>query len=177
MPRKRPPSPLSGGSSRFFAAAAYSHWLASLPELWFCRSGSPFWPGQNEGNSLSGSLLHPAVVPACPWMSSNSATRPWTISTEKASTYAGSCMLLNHPGWCFGGPDRDRTGDLFHAMEARSQLRHRPTFGKDFSYSHGYGALSQSSLQSPCRSAVGRPHPCRARDRSVVLCAFARIYF
>jgi hypothetical protein len=28
---------------------------------------------------------------------------------------------------CFGGPDRDRTDDLFHAMEARSQLRHRPT--------------------------------------------------
>jgi hypothetical protein len=26
-----------------------------------------------------------------------------------------------------GGPDRDRTDDLFHAMEARSQLRHRPT--------------------------------------------------
>ena len=32
-----------------------------------------------------------------------------------------------------GGPDRDRTGDLFHAMEARSQLRHRPTPGKDLS--------------------------------------------
>ena len=29
----------------------------------------------------------------------------------------------------FGGPDRDRTDDLFHAMEARSQLRHRPTLG------------------------------------------------
>jgi hypothetical protein len=29
----------------------------------------------------------------------------------------------------FGGPDRDRTDDLFHAMEARSQLRHRPTKG------------------------------------------------
>jgi hypothetical protein len=28
-----------------------------------------------------------------------------------------------------GGPDRDRTDDLFHAMEARSQLRHRPTLG------------------------------------------------
>ena len=28
----------------------------------------------------------------------------------------------------FGGPGRDRTDDLFHAMEARSQLRHRPTF-------------------------------------------------
>jgi hypothetical protein len=29
-----------------------------------------------------------------------------------------------------GGPDRDRTDDLFHAMEARSQLRHRPTRGR-----------------------------------------------
>jgi hypothetical protein len=29
-----------------------------------------------------------------------------------------------------GGPGRDRTDDLFHAMEARSQLRHRPTAGK-----------------------------------------------
>jgi hypothetical protein len=28
-----------------------------------------------------------------------------------------------------GGPGRDRTDDLFHAMEARSQLRHRPTCG------------------------------------------------
>jgi hypothetical protein len=28
-----------------------------------------------------------------------------------------------------GGPGRDRTDDLFHAMEARSQLRHRPTRG------------------------------------------------
>ncbi len=30
-----------------------------------------------------------------------------------------------------GGPDRDRTDDLFHAMEARSQLRHRPTHDGD----------------------------------------------
>ena len=29
----------------------------------------------------------------------------------------------------FGGPGRDRTDDLFHAMEARSQLRHRPILG------------------------------------------------
>ena len=26
-----------------------------------------------------------------------------------------------------GGPDRDRTGDLLNAIQARSQLRHRPT--------------------------------------------------
>ncbi len=31
-----------------------------------------------------------------------------------------------------GGPDRDRTDDLFHAMEARYQLRHRPTHSRDF---------------------------------------------
>ena len=30
-------------------------------------------------------------------------------------------------GVFFGGPGRVRTVDLFHAMEARSQLRHRPT--------------------------------------------------
>ena len=33
---------------------------------------------------------------------------------------------------CFGGPGEIRTHDLFHAMEARSQLRHRPTRGVDF---------------------------------------------
>src|ERR1019366_5409112 len=30
-----------------------------------------------------------------------------------------------------GGPGRVRTVDLFHAMEARSQLRHRPNFAAD----------------------------------------------
>ena len=34
----------------------------------------------------------------------------------------------------FGGPDRDRTDDLFHAMEARSQLRHRPTCCRDATF-------------------------------------------
>jgi hypothetical protein len=42
-----------------------------------------------------------------------------------------------------GGPDRDRTDDLFHAMEARSQLRHRPTLRKDFIYSGRHGDISQ----------------------------------
>jgi hypothetical protein len=36
-----------------------------------------------------------------------------------------------------GGPDRDRTGDLFHAMEARSQLRHRPTLREGLSLFSG----------------------------------------
>jgi hypothetical protein len=47
-----------------------------------------------------------------------------------------------------GGPDRDRTGDLFHAMEARSQLRHRPTLRKDCSYSQTCGPLSQTLVES-----------------------------
>src|ERR1035437_3581606 len=48
---------------------------------------------------------------------------------------SGDCVL----GWlgcgkCLkscGGPARVRTVDLVHAMEARSQLRHRPTFAAD----------------------------------------------
>ena len=43
----------------------------------------------------------------------------------------------------FGGPDRDRTDDLFHAMEARSQLRHRPTLRKDSFYSGRQLNISQ----------------------------------
>ena len=31
--------------------------------------------------------------------------------------------------WKTGGPDRDRTGDLLNAIQARSQLRYRPMFG------------------------------------------------
>ena len=31
------------------------------------------------------------------------------------------------PGAKVGGPDRDRTGDLLNAIQARSQLRYRPT--------------------------------------------------
>jgi hypothetical protein len=37
-----------------------------------------------------------------------------------------------------GGPGRDRTGDLFHAMEARSQLRHRPTLQGEISLGFGF---------------------------------------
>jgi hypothetical protein len=39
-------------------------------------------------------------------------------------------QILKYLG-LLGGPDRDRTDDLFHAMEARSQLRHRPTCCRD----------------------------------------------
>src|SRR5579862_9246859 len=41
---------------------------------------------------------------------------------------SGICLICKG---LFGGPDRDRTDDLFHAMEARSQLRHRPTVAED----------------------------------------------
>jgi hypothetical protein len=41
-------------------------------------------------------------------------------ATKPAVAVSVSC-------WKDGGPGRDRTDDLFHAMEARSQLRHRPT--------------------------------------------------
>jgi hypothetical protein len=46
-----------------------------------------------------------------------------------------------------GGPDRDRTDDLFHAMEARSQLRHRPTLRKDSFYSGRECDISQRARE------------------------------
>ena len=52
-----------------------------------------------------------------------------------------------------GGPDRDRTDDLFHAMEARSQLRHRPTMlvGQLF-YFRRLGWFRQPSVLLVCSS-------------------------
>ena len=55
-----------------------------------------------------------------------------------------------------GGPDRDRTDDLFHAMEARSQLRHRPTLRKDLFHSEGAASHSQTRWQQ--RGQVGCPN-------------------
>jgi hypothetical protein len=51
---------------------------------------------------------------------------------SKTQVLPPRCVSLRRSGICFvsfviGGPGRDRTDDLFHAMEARSQLRHRPT--------------------------------------------------
>ena len=42
--------------------------------------------------------------------------------------------FLDKPFGIFGGPGEIRTHDLFHAMEARSQLRHRPDRRDDFQY-------------------------------------------
>ena len=56
----------------------------------------------------------------------------------------------------FGGPDRDRTDDLFHAMEARSQLRHRPTF---------QDTTLLLSLLYPDSSNLTPAHACPARDK------------
>ncbi len=51
-----------------------------------------------------------------------------------------------------GGPDRDRTDDLFHAMEARSQLRHRPTCGGvQLFYCLCYGWIRQTEGQAGAR--------------------------
>jgi hypothetical protein len=57
-----------------------------------------------------------------------------------------------------GGPDRDRTDDLFHAMEARSQLRHRPTFRwGQLSYFRRSGPIRQTSFCDPSRRAFSIP--------------------
>src|ERR1700755_2443316 len=58
-----------------------------------------------------------------------------------------------------GGPGRDRTDDLFHAMEARSQLRHRPTLRKDraearLTYFRSRLPLSQTAILSSSNVAA-----------------------
>ena len=55
-----------------------------------------------------------------------------------------------------GGPDRDRTDDLFHAMEARSQLRHRPTLRKDSFYSGRQLNISQCQRELICYVPVSK---------------------
>ena len=56
-----------------------------------------------------------------------------------------------------GGPDRDRTDDLFHAMEARSQLRHRPTLSwKDFIYFLLLGGDSSNHAGTSCKLLVSK---------------------
>ena len=56
-----------------------------------------------------------------------------------------------------GGPDRDRTDDLFHAMEARSQLRHRPTsrWGQ-LSYFRRSGSIRQTNSGGEVPSSSSR---------------------
>ena len=56
----------------------------------------------------------------------------------------------------FGGPDRDRTDDLFHAMEARSQLRHRPTLGKADSIFRERGRFVKRQGRLPRNAAPNR---------------------
>jgi hypothetical protein len=52
----------------------------------------------------------------------------------------------------FGGPGRDRTDDLFHAMEARSQLRHRPTEKLRLVYTSGAeDRMLRNGLRSPAK--------------------------
>jgi len=105
------------------------------------------------GRTTAGTViaLVPRVVPA--WLRSIvTATRAVDQRKREASLKVVELMLplevqkLQHPSapsgdgtaprrcrqisankGVIGGPDRDRTDDLFHAMEARSQLRHRPT--------------------------------------------------
>ncbi len=57
----------------------------------------------------------------------------------------------------FGGPDRDRTDDLFHAMEARSQLRHRPTVFAHllFSVTDGLSSNLRGRLQGWLQGRLG----------------------
>jgi hypothetical protein len=69
--------------------------------------------------------------------------------------FARNLQLAQFYGF-IGGPDRDRTDDLFHAMEARSQLRHRPTLRKDSFYSGRQLDISQCQWELICHAPVSK---------------------
>ena len=81
-------------------------------------------------------------VPIREWLCSGPGFRtrrilPGVLHEQKALILRGNlrvslCKLqILKDLLLYGGPGRDRTDDLFHAMEARSQLRHRPTNLRD----------------------------------------------
>ena len=54
----------------------------------------------------------------------------------------------------FGGPDRDRTGDLINAIDARSQLRYRPTLERSLTPNPNGSALRLVGSNGSPPSAV-----------------------
>jgi hypothetical protein len=68
-----------------------------------------------------------------------------------------------------GGPGRDRTDDLFHAMEARSQLRHRPTCGDTTGSLAGYSNIlaEPSEIVNALSTDCGEPFALTLADRAV----------
>ncbi len=84
----------------------------------------------------------------------------WTLrdlfhDVEAHESFSYVYVLL---GFWVGGPGEIRTHDLFHAMEARSQLRHRPVRGTVFEYStKGDEALGSKDLSKEQRAYRGCP--------------------
>src|SRR5438477_11943080 len=74
-------------------------------------------------------------------------------------THDGSTMDVEEGR--FGGPGQDRTDDLFHAMEARSQLRHRTIFGDTGVRAWNLYHFRRGWVDSQrARSSFAGPHSC-----------------
>ena len=64
----------------------------------------------------------------------------------------------------FGGPEGIRTLDLFHAMEARSQLRHRPTSSTTLSSYRTHASRAAGGIAHKPQLRIRRPHPTMRND-------------
>src|ERR1700687_1993041 len=113
------------------------------------------------------------IVPPDPnsFLQETAASDPWDLlgisKTEGKRRHVGTKTVLSFrprgsPGLScrgkFGGPGRDRTDDLFHAMEARSQLRHRPTrvTGRLLSFNSRLASPPRQTRLSPQRHTKER---------------------
>jgi hypothetical protein len=65
------------------------------------------------------------------WAKADSRTPIWSVAPRRKPRSHRLIRRCWHERREFGGPGRDRTDDLFHAVEARSQLCHRPTIADE----------------------------------------------
>jgi hypothetical protein len=99
------------------------------------RQKAQNWPGV-----LTLRVYAPAVWTVAGTTSPSSCDTVNVTKAELAGLFADELALLQpttgymrtqqrsaRPKTKVGGPDRDRTGDLLNAIQARSQLRYRPT--------------------------------------------------
>src|SRR5438045_9091526 len=89
------------------------------------------------------------------WWTFHARREPWRAPKK---TRAPRFAYSNRDEQRNGGPGRDRTDDLFHAMEARSQLRHRPTSIDK----HFYSRPLEPSRQT--HTTALSPHHCAKRQ-------------
>jgi hypothetical protein len=84
---------------------------------------------KNKVEAREGCRIFPTTTFRAAGWSPNFGEFGLPVTSSATWKHASIFVSLYFVALCFGGPGEIRTHDLFHAMEARSQLRHRPNRG------------------------------------------------